>query len=101
MGWAGWIFEEGAKPSLPDRAEQLALLEERLRAARNRDAAVTEELHRLTAENNELKLYVTAIFRLLLDKRLVHTDELDRVIRQIDLEDGVEDHQLRPVGPAQ
>ena len=66
-----------------------------MRSARNRDAAISEELQRLTVENNELKLYVATIFRVLLDKRLVSPQELEKALREIDLADGVEDGQLK------
>ena len=97
MGWARWLFlgDLGQQLDLSDRAAEISRLEERLRSARNRDAAISEELQRLTVENNELKLYVATIFRVLLDKRLVSPQELEMALREIDLADGVEDGQLK------
>jgi hypothetical protein len=85
----------GQQLDLSDRAAEISRLEERLRSARNRDAAVNEEIQRLTVENNELKLYVATIFRVLLDKRLASPQELEAALRQVDLADGVEDGQLK------
>jgi len=100
MSWVRWLLHDDPekRPDLRDRKAQIAQLEQRMRTARNRDTAIVDELRRLTVENNELKLYVAAIFRLLLDKRYIMPCELDEVIREIDLEDGVVDGQLtRPV----
>lgn len=97
MGWARWLFlgDLGQQLDLSDRAAEISRLEERLRSARNRDAAISEELQRLTVESKELKLYVATIFRVLLDKRLVSPQELEKALREIDLADGVEDGQLK------
>lgn len=97
MGWARWLFlgDLGQQLDLSDRAAEISRLEERLRSARNRDAAISEELQRLTVESKELKLYVATIFRVLLDKRLVSPQELEEALREIDLADGVEDGQLK------
>ncbi len=93
MGWGRWLLlgDLGQQLDLSDRAAQIQQLEERLRTARNRDAAITDELRRLTAENGQIKLYLAAAFRLLLDKNLVERRELEEVIQAIDLEDGAAD----------
>ncbi len=93
MGWGRWLMlgELGQKFDLHDRGAQILQLEERLRTARNRDAAITDEVRRLTLENNELKLYLAATFRLLLEKKLIDRLELESVVRDIDLADGLAD----------
>jgi hypothetical protein len=62
-----------------------------------KQVTVTDELRRLTVENNELKLYIATIFRLLLDKDIVTLAELEALASAIDREDGVEDG--RRAGP--
>jgi len=95
MGWGRWLLlgDLGQQLDLNDRAAQIQRLEERLRTARNRDAAVTDELRRLTTENGQIKLYLATIFRLLLEKNLVDRRELEEVIQAVDLEDGTADGQ--------
>ncbi|MEX2111850.1 MAG: hypothetical protein WD845_01610 [Pirellulales bacterium] len=93
MGWGRWLLlgDLGQQLDLHDREAQIAQLEERMRTGRNRDAAITEEVRRLTLENNELKLYLAATFRLLLEKKLIDRQELESVVRDIDLADGAAD----------
>lgn len=97
MGWGRYFLlgDLGQQLDLNERADEIARLESRLQATRSRDSAVADELRRLTVENGQLKLYVAAIYRLLLDKRLVTTEELESVVSAIDREDGTEDGQLK------
>jgi hypothetical protein len=93
MGWGRWMLlgDAGQQLDLSDQHVRIQQLEERLRTARNRDAAITDELRRLTVENGQIKLYLAAVFRLLLEKNLVDRRELEEVIQAIDQEDGAVD----------
>ncbi len=93
MGWGHWLLldDVGHQQNLAESLGELAILQQRLNKATSCQASVTEELRRLTVENNELKLYVSAAFRLLLDKKIVTLDELEALVTAIDREDGAED----------
>lgn len=49
----------------------------------------------LQAENDELRLYLAAIVRLLTSKGIVSREELQRVVDVIDAEDGKQDGRYR------
>jgi hypothetical protein len=93
MGWGNWLLPEdaGHQHSLAETVAELEALQHRLNKAAMGQASVTDELRRLTLESNALKLYVSTIFRVLLDKGLVKIEELETLISAIDREDGVED----------
>jgi hypothetical protein len=92
MGWGRWLLDDGDQDN--DLAEHLAeieILAARLNKTAMGQASVTDELRRLTMENHELKLYVSAAFHLLLAKGIVGRDELEGIVAAIDREDGTED----------
>jgi hypothetical protein len=93
MGWGQQILLDdiGNQHNLADLIAQLDMLRQRLHKTAMGQVSVTDELLRLTVENNELKLYVSTIFRLLLDKGTIDREELEALVRVIDREDGVED----------
>jgi hypothetical protein len=96
MGWGRQILLDdiGHQHNLAEMIAEIDLLRHRLHKTAMGQVSVTDELMRLTVENNELKLYVSTIFRLLLDKGTVNKEELETLVRAIDRGDGVEDGQL-------
>ncbi len=97
MGWGHWLLLEdvGKQHNVSETIGELDILQQRLNKTAACQASVTDELRRLTAENNELKLYTATVFRLLLDKQLVTMEELESMVNAIDREDGVEDGRHR------
>jgi hypothetical protein len=93
MGWGQMILLDdiGQQHDLAEHIAEIGVLRQRLNKASMRQASSADELRRLTVENNELKLYVSTIFRLLLDKEIFTLDEIEAVVREVDCEDGVED----------
>lgn len=93
MGWGQWLLldDVGRQDSLAETIGELDILQQRLNKTAMKQVSVTDELRRLTVENNELKLYVSTLFRLLLDKGIVTLPELESLVAAIDREDGVED----------
>jgi hypothetical protein len=89
------LDEVGGTHDLAETLAEIDILRHRLNKTTQGQATVTDELRRLTAENNELKLYMATAFRLLLDKQIVTRDELQTVVSAIDGEDGVEDGRYR------
>jgi hypothetical protein len=57
---------------------------------RRSDANATT-IAELRAENDELRLYLTALMRLLAAKRVVTREELEQIVAAIDAEDGESD----------
>lgn len=97
MGWGQWLLPEddGHPHSLAETVAELEILQQRLNKTAMGQVSVTDELQRLTLENNALKLYVSTIFRLLLVKGLVKIEELEMMVSTIDREDGVEDGRCK------
>jgi hypothetical protein len=56
---------------------------------------VEQAFEHLQAENDELRLYLTAIVRLLISKGVVTNDEMRRVVDAIDAEDGTRDGKYK------
>lgn len=93
MGWGHWLLldDVGHQHDLSETIAEIDVLQNRLNKTAMGQVSVTDELRRLTQENNELKLYVSALFRLLLDRRIVSLEELEELVTAIDCEDGVAD----------
>jgi hypothetical protein len=82
----------GQQMDLDDVQEEIADLRSRLRTSRINAEAVDRETDRLAAENDELRLYVAAILRVLVAKQVVSRDELVDLVRTVDAEDGAVDN---------
>lgn len=97
MGWARWLFlgDLGQQLDLADRETEIRRLQFHLKQTVDNHRSAAEELERLAAENGELKLYVAAILRVLLDKQVITRPELAALIKVVDREDGVEDGQRK------
>jgi hypothetical protein len=81
----------GQQHDLVEHIAEIKILQQRLNKTAKCQASVGDELRRLIAENNELKLYVATIFRLLLDKEIINLEEVEALVSAIDREDGAED----------
>jgi hypothetical protein len=53
------------------------------------------ELSALQAENDELKLYLAAVVRLLVQKRVCTVEEIRELATALDAADGTIDHKMR------
>jgi hypothetical protein len=93
MGWGQLVVLDdiGQQHDLAEHIAEIGVLRQRLNKTATRQASVADELRRLAVENNELKLYVSTIFRLLLDKEIVTLQEVEALVSAIDREDGAED----------
>ena len=101
MGWGRWLLlgDVGQQLDLGDQAREIDRLKEQLRNAnaqgRRACADLTEQVKRLQAENDELKLYVATLFRLAVSKGLTTAEELRGLVRAVDAEDGAVDSAYR------
>jgi multidrug resistance efflux pump len=95
MGWGRYFFlgDLGQQLDLADQRDEIASLREELR--RNRAASSGADVAQLQAENDELRLYLAAIVRLLTSKGIVSRDELRRVVDAIDAQDGRRDGRYK------
>ena len=80
----------GQQMDLEDQRRDIERLKRRLETKPSYSVEPAE-LQRLTAEVNELKLYIATIFRVLVSKRIVSQVELHELIEAVDREDGKAD----------
>ncbi len=100
MGWGRFLLlgNLGQQLDLSDQQREMDDMRDELRRMRSSQADATT-LAELRAENDELRLYLTALMRLLASKGVVAREELEQIVVAIDAEDGEIDGGRRgPVG---
>jgi hypothetical protein len=103
MGWGRYLLGDiGQQLDIEDQREALERLRQHVHAGHRRETSLEERLNALQEENDQLKLYVTALVRMLVAKKIATPDEVSELVRAIDGEDGLEDGALRgPIEPLQ
>ena len=81
----------GQQMDLSDHNAQISALKRHLATGRTARAEVAQQIVRLEGENDELRLYLSAIVRLLVSKGVVTQQELRGLVEAIDAEDGSAD----------
>ncbi len=92
MGWGRMLLfgNLGQQLDIEDQRRDIDRLKRQLES-KSAYSVEPADLQRLTAEINELKLYIATIFRTLVSKKIVTHDELRDLIEAVDLEDGKAD----------
>jgi len=95
MGWGRWLFlgDLGQQMDLADHQAEIDNLKEELRSKQAVPASIEERLNILQRECDELKLYLAAVIRLLMVKKVASTDEIKAVVAAVDREDGSADQR--------
>jgi hypothetical protein len=90
MGWGRYLLlgDLGQQLDLADQKAEIANLRAEIRRSRSSASGSTGLLEQVQAENDELRLYLAAVIRVLLAKRVVSIDELRQIVDAIDAEDG-------------
>ena len=93
MGWGRFLLlgNLGQQLDLADQSQEIEQLRQELRRSRSTTAARPDAVARLQEENDELRLYLAALVRLLTAKGIVRPEEIQRVEDIIDTEDGARD----------
>lgn len=97
MGWGRYFFLGDLGQQLDIHEMNGALSRERQQRFRERERRRTERegleerFAALERENDELRLYLAAVVRHLLEKRLLVRTELEALLSEIDAEDGASD----------
>jgi hypothetical protein len=96
MGWGRWLLlgDLGQQMDLADHEAEIENLKKQLQSKPTLPSSVEQRLETLQRENDELKLYLAAVLRLLVAKRLATVDEIKTVVAAVDREDGVADNKL-------
>lgn len=93
MGWGRFLLlgNIGQQMDLSDHKERINGLKKQLATGRKARAEVAEQIVDLQAENDELRLYLASVVRLLVSKGVVTQEELRDLVAAIDAEDGSAD----------
>ena len=93
MGWGRFLLlgNLGQQLDISDQRNEIEDLKEQLRRSRSSSPAASSDIARLQAENDELRLYLAALIRLLTAKGLVGREEIRQVVNAVDAEDGTRD----------
>jgi hypothetical protein len=93
MGWGRYFLlgDLGQQLDLSDQREEIDRLRQEMLRSRSAGSGSTDELRRLHAENDELRLYLAAVIRVLISKRVVTQAEIRQIVDAIDAEDGTAD----------
>lgn len=85
----------------PAHHYDIAQLKEEIKELRHRAIDADRDIGRriltmkeLQKQNDELRLYVTVLYRLLIMKNVVSRKDIDTLMQDIDMEDGVKDGRL-------
>ena len=86
MGWGRFLLlgDLGQQLDIGDREREMTELRERIRDQRGRDEGQDTLIQLLRAENEELKLYVGAIVRLLRSKRVISDEEVKQIVDEVE-----------------
>jgi hypothetical protein len=93
MGWLRYFFlgDLGQQLDLSDHQAEIDNLKQQLQARQSTGASVEGRLRALQRENDELKLYLVAVLRLLINKNVATVAEIRALVDMIDREDGEAD----------
>lgn len=84
MGWARTLLlgDIGNRLDIEDNEERVAQLRAELRRQRQTDADQDVVINLLADENDQLKLAIAGLARLLVDKGVASADEIESIVRQ-------------------
>ena len=96
MGWGRYFLlgDFGQQLDLADHEAEIENLKRELRSRPMASSTVEQRLDMLQRESDELKLYLAAVLRLLVAKKVATADEIKAVVAAIDREDGVADKRF-------
>ena len=84
MGWARTLLlgDIGNRLDIEDNEERVAQLRAELRRQRQTDADQDVVINLLADENDQLKLAIAGLARLLVDKGVASAGEIESIVRQ-------------------
>ena len=93
MGWGRYLLlgNLGQQLDLSDQKAEIERLRDELRQRRESTPDPAGPLRRIQQDNDELRLYLAAIVRILTSKGTITAEELKQVVEIIDAEDGSAD----------
>ena len=89
MGWGRTLLlgDIGNRLDIADTERDIANLQSRLQSKAQTDQTQDKRLGELASENDQLKLYLASLIRLLVSKGILSHDELATFVQLIDTEE--------------
>src|SRR6266853_849234 len=84
----------GQQIDLADHEAEIENLKRELRSRPKVSVTVEQRLDTLQREADELKLYLAAVLRLLVARKVATADDIKAVVAAVDREDGVADNRF-------
>ena len=93
MGWGRFLLlgDLGQQFDLDDQKAEIEQLRNELNQRRNSSLDSPGQIRMLQNENDELRLYLAALVRILVSKGVITPEQLKQVVETIDTEDGSSD----------
>lgn len=93
MGWGRTLLlgDIGNRLDIGDTESDIAHLRREITGSLLKDMSQDQKIEALLAENEELKLYLASLVRLLTTKGTISQEELRSMVEAIDAEDGSSD----------
>lgn len=93
MGWGRYLLlgNLGQQLDLSDQKAEIEQLRNELSQKRDSSLDSPGQIRMLQNENDELRLYLAALVRILVSKGIVTPEQLKQVVETIDTEDGSAD----------
>lgn len=97
MGWGRTFFlgDIGNRLDIAECEQDIKVLKESLMQIHQEGQSQDTELMAVQRENDQLKLYVAAVIRLLISKGVLREEEIRKMVDIIDAEDGALDGKSR------
>ncbi len=93
MGWGRFLLlgDLGQQLDLSDQRAEIEQLRNELSQRRSASPESPDQIKMLQDENDELRLYLAALVRILVSKGIITPEQLKQVVETIDTEDGSPD----------
>ncbi len=93
MGWGKWFLlgDLGQQLDLHEQENELRELRSQLRKKNQKTGTLADQLQVLQRENEELKLYLLSLMRILIAKGVVSKQEIAEMVDLVDAVDGTKD----------
>jgi hypothetical protein len=95
MGWLRWMLlgDLGQQMDISDHQAEIDRLRGQVQARHVETSTIDDRVRLLQRENDELKLYLVAVVRLLIAKKVATTEEIQALVDRLDREDGIPDRK--------
>lgn len=100
MGWGRTLFlgDIGNRLDIEDCENDIRRLKQNLQQTLNVkhsiDRSQDRDITELQKENDELKLYLAALIRLLIARNVITVEEITKLVQAVDVEDGSADGRM-------